>query len=585
METEWKFNFAKKENFESFKERAKVAFSDFVSKWKNDNSYLSEVEKLAEALNDYEELAREYLFCGEEGFYYWLNQELNQADMEIRKNFMNADEFSRKLSNEVLFFTLSLGKIEREIQLKFLEDERLSEYRGFLSRIFENAKHTLSEPEEKILSLKESGSFEMWVKMVESLLSKETFNLDGKDMTYEELINVMRSSDKDLRDLAKDGFEKIMKKYEEIAEVELNAVLENAKVNSELRGYSRPDEARIKGDSIDLEFVDSLLSAVKENFSISHKYYSLVAKLIGQEKIGYHERGVDLGNVSKKYSYEEGIEIVKGVFSKLDEEFLKIFEEMLDDGRIDAFPKKGKSGGAFCVYYRLKDPIHVLLNYTESLRDVTTIAHEMGHAINDTLMQRKVNALNYGTPVATAEVASIFMEDFVFEEILKTATEEEKFYLLLKKVGEDIASVFRQISLYLFELEIHEKYKKEGYLSKEKIGEIFVKHMSDYMGDSVTMENAHLWWIYWGHIRKYFYVYSYASGALISKTMQAKYKEDNSFIEKVKSFLEAGETKTPRELFSDMGIKIDKDFFTEGVLEIGKNLDEAISIGEKIGKI
>ena len=585
MKTEWNLDFANEKTFSAFRIEAERVYDDFVSRWKENSTYLDAPETLLEALNDYENIVRKYSGCGNEGYFYWLKQELNQADSKIRQKFLKAEEFAKAQSNKVLFFTISLSKISEEKQKEFLENKILEKYRGFLFRIFENAKYVLSEPEEKILSLKESGSLGMWVKMVESLLSKETFDLDGKERTYDELLSIMESPNKKLRDEAKEGFEKIMSKYEDVAEVELNAVLENAKVDDELRGFVRPDEVRIKGDSIDLEFVDSLLEAVKEKFYLSHKYYSLVAKLIGQEKMGYYERNVGAGEIEKKYSYEEGVEMVKEVFSRLDKEFLKIFEQMLDEGKIDAFPKKGKQGGAFCVGVGLNKPVYVLLNYTENLRDVTTIAHEMGHAINDVFMQKKVDALNFGTPKATAEVASIFMEDFVFEKILENSTDEEKFYLIFKKIGDEIGSIFRQIALYLFELEIHKTYRKEGYLSKEKIGEMFVKHMSEYLGDAVDMGNAHLWWIYWSHIRMYFYVYSYASGALISKTMQEKYRKDNSFIEKIKIFLETGEAKTPREIFAELGIKIDKKFFSEGLNSIEKNLDEVISLGKKLGKL
>ncbi|NCN86678.1 M3 family oligoendopeptidase [archaeon] len=585
MKTEWEFPWAKPEEFLEERKKIEKAHDEFVLKWKNRKDYLENPETLLLALEDYEELIRYYSGGGREGYYYWLNQGLNQLNMDLRKNYLQVEEFSNKQSNKLLFFDISIGKIPVEKQKEFLEKESLKKYREFLKKIFENSKHILSEAEEKILSLKESGSYGLWVKMVESLLSKETFMIEGKEKTFEELITLTKSKDKDLRMLAKEGFEKILEKYEEIAEVELNAVLENAKVNDELRGFTKPDEARINTDSIDYEFINSLLDSVKENFSISHKYYSILAKLIGQEKIDYSERGVEVGEIAKEYEYNEAINLVKDVFSNLDKTFLELFEEMLASGKIDAFPKKGKMGGAFCVHFGLYDPVYILLNFTKDLHDVSTIAHEMGHAINFTFSKEKENSLNFGIPEATGEVASIFMEDFVFKKILSESTEEEKFYLLFKKIGEDISSIFRQIALYLFELEIHNIYRKEGYLSKEKIGEIFVKHMSSYMGEDVTMEKANLWWIYWSHIRMYFYVYSYASGTLISKTIQAKYREDNSFIEKIKIFLETGKSKSPREIFREMGIEIDKEFFTKGILEIKKNLDEVEELGKKLGKL
>ncbi|MCK4997134.1 M3 family oligoendopeptidase [Candidatus Pacearchaeota archaeon] len=584
MKTNWEFE-SLNGDFVEDRKLIEKAFDDFVLDWENNSKYLESSEELKSVLDDYEYLIKKFDNCGTEGYYYWLKQELDKNDINTRSKFMQAEEFSIKQSNKILFFEITLSKISKEKQIEFLNDKNLFEYKNFLKNIFDNSKHILSVKEEKILSLKSSGSYSMWVKMVESLLSKELRVVDGKEMTYPELINTMRSTKKDIRDLANKEFENIMRKYEDIAEVELNAVLENIKVDNELRGFNRFDESRIKKDGIDFEFIDSILEAIKDKFSISKRYYSLIAKLIGQEKIGYHERNVETGKINKKYSYEEGITMVKKVFSNLDNEFLDIFNNMIEEGRLDAFPKKGKNGGAFCVHWRKNDPVYVLLNHTGDMRDVTTLAHEMGHAINDSIMTQKENALNYETPKATAEVASIFMEDFVFEEILKTANEEEKFCLLIKKIGEEISSIHRQVSLYLFELEIHKIYKEEGYLSKTRIGEIFVKNMSNYLGENVTMKNANLWWIYWGHIRMYFYVYSYASGALISKAMQSKYRKDNSFMKYIKEFLRTGGSSTPREIFEKMGIKINKEFFIDGLLEIEKNLDKAEKLAKDLGKI
>ena len=109
--------------------------------------------------------------------------------------------------------------------------------------------------------------------------------------------------------------------------------------------------------------------------------------------------------------------------------------------------------------------------------------------------------------------------------------------------------------------------------------------MSEYMGDAVEMQNAHLWWIYLEHIRMYFYVYSYASGLLISKAMQKKLREDNSFIGKIKVFLSTGTSKKPREIFKEMGIEINKEFFLDGLDELEKELEEIKTLGKKLGKI
>jgi len=557
MKTEWDLG-GLKSDFEKERVLIEKINDNFKNKWEKDSTYLENPLKLKEALDEIEKISEKFSKGGNEFDYYFLNQELNQNDAEIRRKFLSADEFIKKQSNKIIFFSINLSKIGEERKKEFLQNPILKKYHPYLFELFENAKHILSEKEEKILTLKENASYGMWVRMVSSLLSKETrISIDEKgekkEFVYSELMNLMKSADKKVRLSAKKAFEDILKKYEEIAEFEINAVLEEAKINDELRGFTRADEARIKSDSIDFDFVNSVLEAVKEKFSISREYYKLKATLMGQKKIGYSERTAELKKVEKIFDLDSAVEIIKKVFSKLDKNFTYIFEDMLKSGKIDFFPKIGKNGGAFCVSFGKNKPVYVLLNYTNKLRDVAVISHEMGHAINYKLM-KKEPSIYYDLPKSTGEVASTFMEDFIYKEIMEELSEEDRFFLKIARFEDDLATIPRQIALYFFELEIHESYRKEGYLSKEKIGKIFVKHMSEYLGKSVDMKNANLWWVYWEHIRLFFYVYSYASGLLISKAMQKKYRRDKNFIEKIKLFLSTGTSKRPREIFKELGM-------------------------------
>ena len=234
----------------------------------------------------------------------------------------------------------------------------------------------------------------------------------------------------------------------------------------------------------------------------------------------------------------------------------------------------------------MKHPTYILLNHTNKFNDVRTLAHELGHGINNELMKEKQKAINFDIPKSTAEVASTFMEDFVFQELLKKVNEEEKLIILFQKIEDDIQTIVRQIAIYNFEKELHETYRRENYLSKNKIGQMFKKNMEDYLGEFVDCSEAGNWWIYWEHIRYYFYVYSYASGLLISKAMQKKVKENPKFIEKVKEFLSAGTSDYPKNIFMKMGIDIsDSKFWENGLSEVEELLNETENLARKLGKI
>ena len=279
--------------------------------------------------------------------------------------------------------------------------------------------------------------------------------------------------------------------------------------------------------------------------------------------------------------------LVGELFGNLDPEFKSIFDDFLQKGLVDVYPKTGKRGGAFCMGFLKTLPSYILLNWTNTLHDVTTLAHEMGHGINNELMRSKQHSLYWHTPVSTAEVASTFFEDFVLEKLLKTADEETRLAILMSKLDGDISSIFRQVACYQFEQSLHRTFREKGYVSKEEIGTLFQEKMRGYMGKAVEQsEGSQNWWIYWSHIRNFFYVYSYASGQLISKSLQNSVKKDRAFVEKVKVFLAAGTSDSPKNIFSNMGIDInDQTFWEQGLLEIETMLVETTALAKKLGKI
>ncbi len=564
----------------------------FITKWKERTDYLEDATVLKEALDELEMIEKSVGTDGDEGYYFWLRAHLNESDPDIKAKENKIDDFAKKISNDRQFFLLKLAKVPEDIQKKFLSAPELSSYTHFLELLFAESKYLLSDAEEKIMTLKSNSAHSAWVRMTEGFLSKSERSVrteDGKQelKSFEEIMDLMNSQQKNVRDEAAQEVNDILASFVEVAEAEINAILADKKVNDELRGFERPDSSRHVGDDIDTDVVDAMLDAVSGRFDLAQRYYRLKAKLMGVDTLAYHERNVPYGALDKAYTFPEATDVVIKVFESLDSEFADILTRFLRNGQIDAFPAKGKHGGAFCVHVLLSQPTYVLLNFTNKLRDVETIAHEMGHAINNELMRKTQNALNFGTPMATAEVASTFMEDFVNEEIMKTADDELRLALLMNKLNGDVSSIMRQVACYQFEQELHKAFREKGYLSHKEIGAIFQKHMASYMGDAVEQsEGAQNWWVYWSHIRSFFYVYSYASGLLISKSMQASVRADHGFIEKVKEFLSAGTSLSPKEIFAKMDIDItDKSFWDKGLTEIERLLDETEQLATTLGKI
>jgi len=564
----------------------------FINKWKDRTDYLEDPLILLRALDEYETWNRYYGTDGAEGYYFMLRTQQNQNDPTLKAKLNKIEEFGRKIQNDIQFFYLRIGKIPLKRQKGFLENRRLQKYRHFLERIFAEARYLLSEPEERILNLKASPAYSSWVKMTAGFLAKEEREViaeNGRKVisNLSEISSLMNSRQRKVRDAAARAFNNILSNHVEVAETELNSILANKKIDDELRGMERPDLSRHVSDDIDSAIVDTLIAAVSARFSIPRRYYRLKAKLHGVRKLKYHERNVEYGTIAKKYSYGRTVTLVERVFDNLERKFGDILRKFLDDRRIDVFPRTGKASGAFCAHHLLSHPTYILLNHTGKLYDVLTFAHELGHGINNELMRERQNALNFGAPLSTAEVASTFMEDFVLQELLGQADDELRIAILMNKLNDDVSTIFRQAACYRFEQELHKAFRQRGYLAKEEIGTLFQNNMAAYMGTSVEQSpGSENWWVYWGHIRHFFYVYSYASGLLISKSLQNSVKENPRFVVKVKDFLSAGMSDSPQNIFKNLGVDItDRLFWDKGLDEIESLLRETERLAEKMGKI
>jgi oligoendopeptidase F len=562
------------EYIKEYQEEIVSSIESFISKWEQRTDYLENPEVLKEALDEYESLLSKHGFFRREGFYLGLSEDLDQenTDIKARSNKLHAKVI--ELYNRTQFFVIRIAKIPETDQSKFLESSLLSSYKHWLENQFYGARHTLSEPEEKIVNIMSKTSGSNWAQMVSDLVSKETgLVVDSKgnkgNLSFAEVMSKIDSKDKVERDSAAKALHKINKKHSEVATYELNSLLEDKFNDDKLRGFKRPDESRHLSDDIESEVVDALVESVSSKFNLSQEYYRVKAKYLGVKKLEYHERNVPVGEVNHTYSLEQGVGLVESSLEKLDGEFADIFREFVENSHIDFLPKKGKQNGAYCAGVDNTSPVYILMNYTDKLQDVLTLAHETGHGIHDVLA-REQNMLNYGTSLATAEVASTFMEDFVLAEVEKDLSKDDAKMLQMARLNDDVSTIFRQVACYNFEKELHMSFREKGFLSTKEIGEIFMKHMQSYMGDAVNYnKGSENWWVYWSHIRRFFYVYSYASGLLISKSLQNIVRSNPKDISKVKDFMRAGESASPLSIFKKAGLDISKaTFWNEGLAEI-----------------
>lgn len=559
------------------------AFAAFEKKYKGKTDYLKNEGKLLTALTEFEVMFKT-LKIGGPLMYFNYVKDLDSADSVAQSRATQLSERYAKNDQRIAFFGLSLAKIPAPLQKKFLASKKLAHFRYYLKTIFAHASHNLSEAEEKIMRLKSIPAHDQWIDGTQKLLGKTTVEFKGKSLPLPQAGNMIGDLPLPDRHELHEALMKALDGLADVAETELNAVVTNKKINDELRGYGEPYDATILGYENDRKSVLALVKAVTENFPISHRFNRLKAKLLGLDRLRYPDRLAGVEAEVKKISFEEAVSILRKVFGSIDARYLAILDSYLEKGQIDVSPKKGKKGGAYC-WGSLNMPTFVLLNFTETMDQVSTFAHEMGHAIHTELSKsRDVLYQDYST--ATAEVASTLFESFVFDALFENMSDAEKIAALHNKINDDVSTIFRQVACFNFEAEMHALIREKGGASIDELRTLMNKHMSAYLGpifDLRPEDGNYL--VSWGHLRRFFYVYSYAFGQLVSKALYANYKKDKGYLAKINAFMSAGGSDSPENIFKSVGIDVTKpDFWKAGLASIEADIERLERLVDRQGK-
>ncbi len=588
FKTEWDFSALYKsdtdpkieKDVELIEEKIKV----FAKKYSN-KKFLSSTKTILSALKDWEKL-QEHIGTPKP---LWYLDRLNDIDSLDQKRKAKADLLTArviKASNEIIFFMLSLSKLDIKLQKQILADKNFAPFKYYLQRLFESGKHMLTEAEERIISLKSQVTYSMWVDAQANLLSKQQVNFQGKDIPVSEAMMMRHQLGYKERHELHSKIIPVLKSISHMAEAELVAIFTNKKIEDELRGYKTPYQATVEDYENDLDTVENLVKVIGANMKISHRFFKARAKLLGLEKLGSADLYAPVVKSStKKIELQEILSKTVESFNKIKPEYGNYVKDYAKNGQIDFLPKKGKRGGAYCAS-GTNLPTMVLMDVVGSVNDICTLAHEMGHSIHSEFSKTQP-ILYSGYVISTAEVASTFFEQLVIDDLIASAeNDQEKLRLLDEKVKGDMGTIFRQISYFNFELKLHNKIRKDGGASKEEMAKMFLDESRNFVGPVLSpSEDDGYSFIALSHVRYFFYVYSYAIGQIISRSLCAKYKEDNSFIEKVETFLKSGTSMSPRDIFLKTGIDIaDPKFIQAGLDAVAEDVKRYEAMVNKMKK-
>ncbi len=540
---------------------AEAAISKFAKKY-SDGAWTKSTATILAATKAYLDLLQLH---GDKPLYYLhYRKELNAADHKAEKMMNILEGRLTKTGNQLVFFELQLAKISSEQRKTLLADKKAAGYVHFFNNVFESAAHQLTEAEEKILNLKSLTSRSMWVSGTEKIINKKSILWKGKElpingalMQYETLPWKERH----------EMWQKIIPVLEgmgEIAENELVALATDKKIGDELRGYKKPYSKTTRGyDSTD-ETLETLVSVIEtRGYALSKKYFALKKKILGRD-LSYIDRNEPVAK-TPEVDFGTAVTIVRDVFYGFNPEYGKIFDEMLQNGQLDVWPKAGKGGGAFCSS-AIGQSTLVFLNHNNSIDSLRTLAHEMGHAVHS-YRSKQQPAVYEGHSTLTAETASTFFESLVAEHLLSKSTGKARLALLDSFIGDKIGTMIMCIARFKFELEMHETIRKEGGMSFKDMSAGLAKQFSKYCGPAITMKETDGLSVAWKtHYRLNFYQYSYSFGEIGSSIMRSRYRKDKNYAKEVETFLSLGESMSVEDIFMQIGIDMSKaETFNEGL--------------------
>lgn len=548
------------------------AYAAFAKKYKN-KDFTKDPETLSKALADYDVLSA--LPSSKPLLYFFYRSTLNSHDDEAERHSNLISDRLTKAGNLVLFFYLQIGKIPKSKQAAFLKHPTLQAHRYDLENTFKHAHYNLTEAEERILNLKSAPARGLWINGTDKIMTKRSVTFKNKTIPLMEAIENVGS----ITPADRPGLWKVitaeLKQLSEIAENEMNAIVIDKKINDELRGFTTAYESKVLGNENDVKSVEALVESIKtEGFALSRKFYKIKAKLHGKTTIPYAARYDPIGK-EPVIPFTQAVEICRDVFYGVRPEYGAFFDEMLTSGRIDVYPKPNRSGGAF-MSSDVGAPTMVFLNHTDNFKTLETLAHEMGHALHSSRSKARQPVWYEQYSTTTAETASTLFENLVFEAVYEQSDTTTKRTLMHDRILRDISTIQRQIAFFEYERIIHERIRTEGMLTKESLAQEFTKQLRAHLGPAVTIdEDDGYSFVYVGHFRSMFYVYTYAYGLLMSNIMSKAYKADPSYVAKIDQFLSSGGNNTVENIFKTIGINTHKiETFTDSLASLKTNIAE-----------
>ena len=476
-----------------------------------------------------------------------------------------------------------VSKFLGTIQTDITTDPFLAEYRYYFEEAKKDATHLLSDELEEVLAKMSISGGKAWSQLFDFMWSSAQGEYKDEVVTLSEIRGKAYDSDAEVR---KSAYEAELKMYDAIKEpiaFSLNHIKKEVLTTSQLRGFESPLAHTLEASRMSRETLDALLEAIREYLPNFRKYLRHKAALLGHENgLPFYDLFAPVGNSSRTFTVEESKDYLIENFKTFSADLAEMTEEFFDKHYIDFYPRKGKVGGAFCANLPMIKQSRVLTNFTGSLSDVVTLAHELGHAYHGLHIENH-RPLNQDYSMPVAETASTFNENIIMNTAIKEASDEEKIALIESQLQDTTQIIVDIYSRYLFESAVFEN-REQSFMFSKDLEEMMLSAQKEAYGDGLDQSYLHPYmWACKPHYYSTglsFYNFPYAFGGLFSKGLYAIYQEKpEGFVEKYQELLRATTVSSVEDTAKVLGVDVSTpEFWKKALAEVAESIEAFIAL-------
>jgi oligoendopeptidase F len=519
--------------------------------------------------------------------YSYLRLSMAATDVDANDLATYTRERASEVENALVFVGLEWVAIDDDRAEELLASDELAPYAHKLRVERLEKPYVLSEPEEQALNARRPV-VQAWQSLHDRQVSTMEIPFDAGDGEgatphgVSRLLSYLYRPERELRLRAIDTLYEGLAPRSDVLAASYDALVGDRLTPDRLRGSAHPMQPTNMSNELDDETVEAMLTVIEESYGIAQRWFGAKAKLLGLEKLSLADQYAPIGD-PRRFTWEEAVELVDSSYARFSPRMAEIFRDCLDAGHVDVLPRQGKATGAYCTAVSKEILPYVLMNFTNRLRDVSTLAHEFGHATHNVLSLEAQTWRSHRVGLSMAEVPSTFAQSIADDYLLENETDQgTRAALAADRLENAFAAIYRQTVLARFEQRAYAVRGDGRSLATERLNELWWEENAKYYGESLEMpEGYHLGWSYVPHfIHVRFYTYAYSFAQLVALLLYRRYREEgDSFAPKYLDFLRAGGSASPADLVAPFGLDLrSTDTWREAFAELSDLCDEAVTL-------